>query len=832
METDSRSSLFPPQRDLLEQGFLESEDNWLICAPTGAGKTRMAEWALQRAVSRGYRGAYLAPLKAIMEERLDEWRKTQPDWKLGLFTGDSTRTSHRSGPSSETVLLFTPEKLAGYLQSWKKHLPWLAELDAVVIDEIHLLGDANRGAALEAMIGRLQRINPFTRVIGLSGTLSNHEQIAKWLRARSFVSEWRPIPVAQRIRRFKRATDKTAILMDEVGSTVAAGGRVLVFVNSRRRAESLATVLQNAGFSADCNHAGLTREQRDRSQGAMRAGDLQVMVATSTLEMGVNFPARKVVVHDAYCFDGERFEPLSIRRYRQFAGRAGRAGYDDQGEAVLLLPIWHRDGSRYLTGQSEPVRSALFSTQNLLREILTEIAGRLSISEEHLEANFAARTLWRAQDGKRSLSLYVQHLVQSGLVKEKEKGQHVYLSTTPLGRVAAQMAVSPSTAGLLVDFYRLVPQPTEFDILMVACLARETTPKLGFGFQEIDLMADALLQVPSVLLETETEWFLSPGRGINEKSLLSAIKCATLLHQHTQGIPVEKLAETYDAYPADISLLKTHLGWVLDAAGRFFGVLARPRNADAEAKEKETRSALSPHQQFAVELKRMVEYGIPRDALGLTEVPGVGPKRAQALVAIGIHTRAQFATSDASIIGKAIGMRLQRVGRLQDEARDAKGVTKQTGKMRTTPQRKPTNRQQGGSLWPKDVDPYRLRRALELEVEQITAEALRISGGAEPHKVSFPQGRFRNHTYTCDCADFERGTVNCKHILRARLQRQDPLLLGLLRRWNDLKPRELRTSLGELWIRSGRTFDAFHGRNVDYKGDRFLSRGNTKRVAR
>lgn len=832
MEMDSRSSLFPSQRELLEQGFLKSEDNWLICAPTGAGKTRMAEWALQRAVSRGYRGAYLAPLKAIMEERLNEWQRTQPDWKLGLFTGDSTRANHRNGPRSETVLLFTPEKLAGYLQNWKRHLPWLAELDAVVIDEIHLLGDANRGAALEAMIGRLQRINPFTRIIGLSGTLSNHEQIARWLRARSFVSEWRPVPITQRIRRFKRATDKTEILMDEVGTTVAAGGRVLVFVNSRRRAESLAAALQNVGFSTDCNHAGLTRERRERSQGAMRAGDIQVMVATSTLEMGVNFPARKVVVHDAYCFDGEQFEPLPIRRYRQFAGRAGRAGYDEQGEAVLLLPTWHRDGNRYLTGQPEPVRSALFSTQNLLREILTEVAGRLSISEEHLEVNFAARTLWRAQDGKRSLSLYVQHLVHSGLVKEKEKGEHVYLTTTPLGRVAAQMAVSPGTVGLFVDFHNLVPQPTEFDILLVTCLARETTPKLGFGFQEIDLMADTLLQVPSVLLETETDWFLSPGRGINEKSLLSAIKCATLLHQHTQGIPVDQLAETYDTYPADISVLKTHLGWVLDAAERIFGILARPRNADADVGETRTRAALSPHQRFAGELKRMVEYGIPRDALGLTAVPGIGPKRAQALVALGVHTLAQLAATDASTIGKALGMRLQTASRLQDDAGNVQDLATLTPEEPPAPRRHATDRGRSGHPWPTDVDPYRLRRALELEVEQITAEALRIIGGAEPHKVSFPRGRFRNHTYTCDCADFERGTVNCKHILRARLQHQDPLLLGLLRRWNDLKPRELRTSLGEVWIRSGRTFDAFHGRDVDYKGDRFLSRSSTKRVAR
>jgi helicase len=830
MTPPPRTNLFPSQTALLDQGFLESDDNWLICAPTGAGKTRMAEWALERAVDAGYRGAYLAPLKAIVDERLEEWANKYPEWSLGLFTGESTRRTGQTAPKSETVLLFTPEKLAGYLQNWKKHLPWLAELDAVAIDEIHLLGDANRGAVLEALIGRLQRINPFARIIGLSGTLSNHEQIANWLRARPFLTEWRPIPVSHRIRRFKRPADKAEILLEEVRSTVADGGRALVFVNSRRRAETLAADLRSAGLNADCNHAGLSRDHRDRSQKAMRAGDLDVMVATSTLEMGVNFPARKVIVHDAYCFDGERFAPLSIGRYRQFAGRAGRAGYDDQGEAVLLLPVWHRDAENYLTGEPEPVRSALFSTQNLLREILTEVAGRLSISEEHLEINFADRTLWRAQDGRKSLSLYVQHLVQAGLVKEKEKDEHVYLSTTALGRIAAQMALSPHTVGLLADFYRTVSEPTEFDILLITCLCREVTPKLGFNFEEIDQMADILLQVPSVLLDTKADWFLTPGRGLKEKALLSAVKCATLLYQHTQGISVETLAQHYDAYAADIHLLKTHLGWVLDAAGRIFGVLSRPTKTE-EQEEQEPPSPV-PHQEFAGALKLMVEYGIPRDALGLTTLPGIGPKRAQALVAHGIRIPAQLAETDTEDLRKALRLSSVTVSRLLQHARSSDA---QSEPKFESPQDGPVSRQaprRNAGDWPPDIDPYRLRRALELEIDHASAELLRISGGAEPHRVTVTEDAFRNPTYACDCADFGKGTANCKHILRARLEHNDPALLDLLRRWQDLKPKELRYSLGELWIRSGRTFDAFHGRDVDYKGDQFLARSRKQRFAR
>jgi len=831
MNVPMQPKLFPPQAELLKHGYLQSEDNWLICAPTGAGKTRMAEWAVDRVVQSDYRAAYLAPLRAIVEERLADWTDRFPHWQLGLFTGRATKKAARAAPKDETVLLFTAEKLASYLNNWKRHLRWIADLDVVVIDEIHVLGDPNRGAPLEALIGRLQRINPFLRIIGLSGTLSNHQEIADWLRARTFVTDWRPIPVEHRIRRFKRPADKVEILLEEVGGTLAEDGRVLVFVNSRRRAEAIAAELRKQGIVVDFNHAGLSQKQRARSQDALKAGELQVMVATSTLEMGVNFPARKVIIHDAYTFDGERFGPLSIGRYRQFAGRAGRAGYDRQGESVLLLPVWHREGERYLTAEPEPARSALFSTDNLLREILVEIAGRLSISREHLEVNFASRTLWRAQGGRQSLGAYVSHLIQAELLRETEKAEHTYLSTTALGRIAAQMALSPYTIGLLVDVYRSVDAPTLFDILLTACLAREATPKLGFAFQEIDQMADVLLDTPSALLDRKADWFLAPGRGIQEKPLLSAVKCAVLLFQHTQGDSIEQLAADYDTYPADLRLLREHVGWVLDAAERVFGLLARPKTDDGE--ERPHDAAPSLQQANARSIKLMVQYGIPTDALGLTKVPGIGPKRAQALVVAGIRTPAELRDATPEALAEILRLKPGTVSGLQKDARDVdwtgdNSAQAQPPSSDRLPERSNKQRLRTGP-WPEDIDPYRLRRALELNIDHASVEVLRISGGAEPHRIDVAEDGLRRRTYTCDCADFKKGTPNCKHVLRARLEHHDQTLLDLLRRWQDLKPQALRYSLGELWIRSGRTFDAFHGRDIDYQGSRFLKHTQTKR---
>lgn len=829
MNQIKNNDLFPSQQGLIDQGYLESDENWLICAPTGSGKTRMAEWAIERAVQKGYRGAYLAPLKAIVDERIEEWLIKYPDYSIGLYTGDTTRKKLHKSPNDESILLFTPEKLAGYLHNWKKHLSWLAELDVVVIDEIHLLGDPNRGSTIETLIGRLQRINPFVRIIGLSGTLSNSEEIAQWLKARVYKTEWRPVPIKNTIKRFKRVSDKQEIMLDEVSSTLLDKGKVLVFVNSRRRSEQLVHFLRKHNINADYNHAGLSKEHRNRTQRQMRQRELDVVVSTSTLEMGVNFPARKVIIYDSYAFDGERFCPISIQRYRQSAGRAGRAGYDAYGESVLLLPTWHRDSERYLTDEPEPIKSGLFSTQKLLKEILIEVAGRLSISEDHLETNFAARTLWRKQGGQQELSLYVKHLILAGLIKEKEKDPYIYLSTTALGRIASQMSLSPQTAVLLGDFFQDYKEPTEYDLLLITCLTPEVTPKLGFNFEEIDYMTDVLLDVKSSLLDRKADWFFFPGRHINEKKLLSAIKCATILYQHINGQSLEKLSEDYDCYPADLSLLKSNINWILDTAPRIFNVLEDKKN-NCENEDKSTNK-ISPHIVIANNLKQMVEYGIPRHALELIKVSGIGPKRAQKLVSNGIYNLNHIITTEIEKLSEIINLREITIIKLLKNVADLKkSIENEVEEINITTVIKLKNRKHNN--WPIDIDPYRLRRAMELEVDRQSVEYMQISGGTEPHRVNINEDSFRNKAYQCDCADFQKGTAQCKHILRARLEHNDQKLIELITYLAKTKPQTLRYSIGELWMKAGRTFDSFIGRNVDYQGNKFLAKTNVMRKVR
>lgn len=805
-------ALFPSQQGLLDAGYGHSDEHWLICAPTGSGKTRMGEWAIERAWASGYSAAYVAPLRAIVEERLADWAVQYPQRSVKAFTGRGAVIARPTG--EQDLMLFTPEKLATYLAAWKGNLEWLSRLGILVIDEFHLLGDPTRGAALECLIGRIERVNPFIRIVGLSATLSNARELAGWLDARLYETTWRPVTVTHRLRRYKRAVDKPEHLIEEVNDTVGEAGHALVFVNSRRRAEQLASYLRSNGVNARFTHAGLPPEEQADIHRQMRAGRLDAVVATSTLEMGVNLPARKVVVYDNYAFDGVSFRPLPVQRYLQFAGRAGRPGLDDRGECVLFAPLWDNAAEEILRGTPDPVKSTLFSTHHLAREILNEASSRLSISERHLEVNFSRRTLWRHQGGQRRLDGALRFLVDGGLLKETVKDDRSYITHTALGRIATQMAVSPESVVLLRRLFQEIEHPSEWDVLLVACLAPEATPKLGFRFEEIDYIGDAVMQAPSQLLDWTPASVMALRAGCGVPGLLSAVKCAAIVDAHTRLEAIETLAERHDCYPADLFALKRNIVWVLEAAQRAFAVLNRQRfrcNNEENAEPKQPPP--SPHEEVVRVLKLMVEFGIPRGATSLVDVAEVGSKRAQRLCAEGI-----FTPYEASQLPIAHLMDLLGIGERTAEKIHASAATR--GKQVTPLQHAPftscLEAAVGHEMYldAAGVDPYRLRRALELSVDHASAELVRVSGGAEPHTILVHEDALRRRSYTCDCADFAKGHQSCKHVLRARIALHDDAhlrrLLDALR--HPRADRPLRYALGDLWMTAGRTIDRYADR--------------------
>jgi hypothetical protein len=127
--------------------------------------------------------------------------------------------------------------------------------------------------------------------------------------------------------------------------------------------------------------------------------------------------------------------------------------------------------------------------------------------------------------------------------------------------------------------------------------------------------------------------------------------------------------------------------------------------------------------------------------------------------------------------------------------------------------------------WPQGIDPYRLRRALELQVDHRSEDTVRVSGGAEPHRVSIFSELKASRQYSCDCADFRKRHNQCKHVLRAKLELGDAqeLMACLRLLGNKGETTEvLRYSLGDIWMGISDLYDRYNGRDVDYSGQRFL----------
>lgn len=826
-----KGELFPPQQALLEAGYLESDENWVICSPTGSGKTLMAEWAVRQALAKGLSGVYLAPLRAIVEEKRRDWEKEYPGEQVGLFTGESARKTRKGGPGGERMLLMTPEKLSNYLLAWKGNLGWISRIGVVIVDEVHLLGDRHRGAALESMVGRLQRVNPFVRIVGLSGTLNNAAELASWLKARLFVSNWRPVVLEKRVVRFKNLKQKFELLAGEIRACLAAGGRTLVFVNSRKRSEALAKDLVKLGIGAEFHHAGLKQAERASSQKRMKEGRIEVLLSTSALEMGVNFPARKVVIYDAYCFDGESFAPMSVQRFQQCAGRAGRPGYDDRGEVSVYLPVWEGGKVDYLSGEPEPVRSGMFGTESLLREVLGEISGRLSITVEHLGTNFASRTLWRRQGGNEELGHLIRALREGGMIREVQKECRTYLNETALGRVATQMALSPGTIRHWSTIHGEWEWPEEFDLLLGACLAREATPVLGFNFEEIDAMTDIVLGIRSSLLDSSCSRLGKALSEVSVKRLLAGVKAAVILTQHTQGRALEELATAYDCYPTDLVALKENVAWVLAGAERVFQILAR-KQVEEESGEEPEGPFKSRAGESCGRLRLMIEYGVPAESVGLVRVPGIGSKRVRLLIAGGVRTLAALVETPRVVVEGILRMKKATAEKMLKGAKVTfeEEQTEDPFALGSTEADRKCSGAETVWRWPAKIDPYRLRRALELEVPHFSEECVHVCGGAEPHKVRVTCDTLRRRTYECDCADFAKGTAQCKHVIRARLELHDDReIIEALRVLREQLDRPLRYSLGELWMKTGKLFDRFSGREVDYIGQRFLNRAQRQR---
>jgi helicase len=781
-------SLTPPQQEVLDCGLLHTGFDCLLQMPTGSGKTWLAEHAIAAVLAQGRRAIYLTPLRALAAELAGRWQGRFAPHAVGVFTGDYGAPG-RPFPVSfheARLLVMTPERLDACTRCWHAHWGWIPEVDLVVVDEFHLLGAGLRGARLEGTLARIRRLNPFLRLLGLSATLGNRAELADWLGAVEHGSTWRPVPLRWQVVRYRKAGDKPELLREVVQRNVQVGGKSLVFVQSRRRAEETCRALQAAGLRAAHHHAGLGPQERGAVEDAFRAGAIEALVATATLEMGLNLPVRQVVLYDLQAFDGSEFRPLSCCSVWQRAGRAGRPGLDTHGEVVLLAASWDRQAARYADGEFEPVRSGLADARALAEQVLAEVCAGLARTPAQLGRVFAA-SLAARQGRLPEVGAIVRAMCDAGMlaqVRAEEEGEpSSRLKATRLGRVAVRHFLAPATVLL---FRRLLDRPedwTFFDLLLTASCSSDCEPVLPADYEELESLAGGLAQEPSLLLQ-RNRVELAELLEADGKRLLAALKTALAARTWTRTGDAEHVAEALACYPFEVRRL-------CESMERLLTAMLASVEPEPDATEPPVPDDVPLRERLRV-LQRMVAGGLDEETVTLTLVAGIGPMLARRLRSVGIVDIEALAQSTPDELGEVRGLSAQRAARWINEATRLVGTHSAWRYRETGP---------GVALpaagWPPGVEPYRLRRALELQVGSEGSGDYRVSGGLEPHRVRLRQGRGE-----CDCPDAAAGNT-CKHVLAVRLKQGDAELHALVERLQTTAaPAGL--DLFDLWFRQGR----------------------------
>lgn len=785
------------QQEIMDAGLLTSGFNCVLQMPTGSGKTWLAMQAIEDVLKRKQRAIYLTPLRALASELLPQWQQHFDQAKVGIFTGDFGVPGRRYPVAfgEADILIMTPERLDACTRNWRTHWHWLPEVDLIVVDEFHLLGDGQRGARLEGTLLRMRRLNPFARIVCLSATMGNRSELADWLGAVDYVSTQRPIPLDWQLLRYRKAEEKPALLADALIRNVESGGKSLVFVQSRRRAEILSRQLCELGMRANHHHAGLNHATRQQVEEDFRSQHTDVLVATSTLEMGINLPVRQVVLYDLQAFDGVDFGPLSTNVVWQRAGRAGRRGLDESGEVLLVAPNWDKEAARYRLANFEPIRSELNHARSLAEQVIAEVASGLARTESQLTVALS-QSLAAHQQVLPDVGHIIEQMVEAGMicqrnsVEDAESEQQCpepIFKATRLGRIAVRHFLAPEA---VLRFKRVLDREIELtflDLLIVAAASDDCQPVLPVDFEDLDGVASSLSSEPSTLLQLNRA-ALVDLLGIDGKRLLSAFNMALVMRSWTRQEDAECVAEEHNCYPFEI-------GRLVESTERLLLVLCavyQPPKNDVESNEVPDEQS-HPDPEYVSTLERakalcqMVSAGLDETTVTLTFVPKLGPKLARRLSDAGIDDIEMLAQAEVEELLPIHGIGPTRAADWITAAEEIV-VTRSALRLREEVDSAPM----ACSGWPNDVEPYRLRRALDLTVTHEQRDIYRVRGGLEPHTV-----RMTNAQPDCDCIDATKGHT-CKHVLAVCLYTNDPKLTHLVARLQEQTTAQL--DLFELWF--------------------------------
>lgn len=484
----------PAQKAVIESGYLEDKSNYIISIPTASGKTVLGILPALKTILNGGKAVYAAPLLSIQNEKVKEFKAFE---EHGIKVG-----KHPSNSDLSVMVFESFDALTRF--SWNV----LREVDTLIIDEFHMIGEYSRGPTLESAITRAKIINPSLRIIALSATLKNIDEIEQWLDGKTVEHDYRPVPLNKEVldAEMFNTKNKNDVIVKIVEKAIEDNSQALSFVSTRRFTESLATYVakkidkkttkeQKQKFkqvadkllevpkkkgslpTTTClklaeaaekgvvfHHAGLFNEQKEIIEDEFRKGNILMITATPSLMYGVNLPSKYVVIRDHTRWTSNGPASIPVFDYEQMSGRAGRPQYDDVGYSYLVAKTMDEAfdlEARYINGEIELTNSKLIDNKDAIyKQIIAQIASSLSKNLDDLN-DFFGKTLYGFQmKNNPSMSMFAQDslnwelesalefLLQNGIIRATPEG----LKTTDFGNLIAKSNYAVETTVKIKEY--------------------------------------------------------------------------------------------------------------------------------------------------------------------------------------------------------------------------------------------------------------------------------------------------------------------------------------------------------------------------------------------
>jgi helicase len=685
---DNISDLFPPQVEAIKKKVLDGE-NLILCTGTGSGKTLIGELAALKCIlETGKKVMYLVPLRALATEKYYDFKSKYEPLGIKTILSIGDMDSNDAWIERYQLICCTYEKADSLI---RHGATWLKSVGLLVIDETHDLNLMDRGPTLEIVITRLLREVPNMQIIGLSATIGNPEDLAKWLRSKLVISNFRPIPLYEGIyydgiidfgkkEKYKPMgeVDEPELKISE--DVIRKGGQTLIFVNTRKEAEAtakragaviqktLTPVLKNelkrvsdevlnaletpteqCRRLSDCilhgasyHHAGLLNTQRKAVEDAYKKGMIKLIVATPTLIAGVNLPSQTVIIRNVRRYSSSigRMESWPVSLYKQAVGRAGRIKFDKEGRSVLIAKsddeaaeMW----DYYIKGTPENITSKLAVEPVLRMHTLALIASEFCKSEKSL-LDFFSRTFFAYIYG--DISLIEEKifeilglLVEWGFIVRKD-GR---LLATRIGKRVSELYIDPLTANIFIEnLNAAVKRKTgSFSFLQLISNTIEMEPLLAVRSAESSEIIEKILEREEFFLQKiPEEW------DLEFDNFLKSVKTALMFESWIDEATEDQILTNYRVAPGELR--------------------GRMENADWLAYSIQELALLLGHKDILREIRKLrirLAYGIKEELVPLVRLKQVGRIRARRLYSAGLTSLEKLRAIPIESLSRIVGQK-------------------------------------------------------------------------------------------------------------------------------------------------------------------------------